>query len=41
MGKNSKRQELLSKESISVLQFSLQSLGKAAANPYCIDKFKT
>ena len=41
MGKNSKRQELLSQDSIRVLQFSVQSLQKAALHPYCLDKLKT
>lgn len=41
MGKNSKRQELLSENSIEVLKFSVQSLRKAALNPYCIEKAKT
>lgn len=41
MGKNSKRQELLSQDSFRVLQFSVQSLQKAALHPYCLDKLKT
>ena len=41
MGKNSKRQELLSQNSISTLQFSIQSLQRAALHPYCLDKLKT
>ncbi len=36
----SKRQDLFSAESIDILRFSVESLGRAAKNPYCLDKLK-
>jgi len=37
----SKRQQLLSKESLGILQLSVESLAKAAKHPYCLDKLKS